>query len=137
MTERELKKLSRRDLLEMLLALSKENEELRQKLVQAEEQLNSRNIMIENSGSLAEAALRLNGVFEAAQAACEQYVENMRFRKEQQAEINELITQQEKIPESQRKVQYQELRMERVRMGRRVKQQKAVYMKEAEKRTQE
>ena len=34
--------------------------------------------MIENAGSLAEAALKLNDVFEAADRAAQQYLENVR-----------------------------------------------------------
>ena len=37
-------------------------------------QLESRQLQITEAGSIAEAALRLNGVFEAAQAAADQYV---------------------------------------------------------------
>lgn len=84
MTAKELKKLRRSDLLEMLLALRKENDQLRKQLEQAQKQLEDRKIEIENSGSLAEAVLRLNGIFEAAQAACEHYEENVRQRMEQQ-----------------------------------------------------
>ena len=84
MTERELRRLRRTDLLEMLLALRKENDQLRQQLEQATKELENRRIQVDASGSLAEAALRLNGVFEAAQAACEQYAENVRLRMEQQ-----------------------------------------------------
>ena len=80
MTERELKRLSRADLLAMMLSLSKENAQLRQQLEQMEQQLSNRTIAIQESGSLAEASLRLNGIFEAAQAACEQYTENIRER---------------------------------------------------------
>lgn len=82
MTEKELKKLRRADLLEMMLTLSRENEDLRSQLEQANKQLNERTIAIENAGSLAEAALRLNGIFEAAQAACDQYTQNIRQRSE-------------------------------------------------------
>lgn len=78
MTDRELRKLSRADLLEMLLKESKENEKLRTQLEQAKEQLASRKIEIDTAGSIAEAALRLNGVFEAAEQAAAQYVENVR-----------------------------------------------------------
>lgn len=88
MTERELKKLSRADLIEMLLVLSKENAQLRSTLALAEEQLADRIIKTESVGSLAEAALALNGVFEAAQAASEQYLYNIRLRSEQQNQIN-------------------------------------------------
>lgn len=77
MTAKELRKLSRADLLEMLLAVSKENTELRQQLKEAREQLEDRTLKIENAGTLAEAALQLSGIFEAAQAACQQYQENI------------------------------------------------------------
>ena len=66
MTELELKHLRRADLVEILLDLSKENEILRAQLERARTQLADRTIAVENAGSLAEAALRLNGVFEAA-----------------------------------------------------------------------
>ncbi len=80
MTSKDLKRLSRRDLLEMLLELSKENEQLRQEVKELQKQLDDRCIAIENCGSLAEAALQLNGVFQAAQAACDQYIENIKFQ---------------------------------------------------------
>ena len=38
----------------------------------------SRRIELEEAGSIAEASLRLNGVFEAAQKAADQYLENLR-----------------------------------------------------------
>ena len=38
----------------------------------------SRRIELEEAGSIAEASLRLNGVFEAAQQAADQYLENLR-----------------------------------------------------------
>ena len=80
MTQKELKRLSRSDLLEMLLDLTKENEKLRKDNKHLCTQLNDRNIAIENCGSLAEAALQLNGIFQAAEAACAQYTENIHAR---------------------------------------------------------
>ena len=80
MDPKKLKQLSRSDLLEMLLNLSKENEQLRQELQQATSKLEDRTIAAEKSGSLAEAALKLNGVFQAAQAACDQYRWNIQTR---------------------------------------------------------
>lgn len=78
MTERELKKLSRTELLELLLEARRENEQLKEQLQKANELNESRMIKLENVGSIAEAALVLNGVFEAAQRAAEQYLENVR-----------------------------------------------------------
>ena len=83
MTPKELKRLSRRDLLEMLLELSKENEQLQAENEILKNRLESRRIEIENCGSIAQAALRLNGVFEAAQQACRQYIENIRLRSQE------------------------------------------------------
>lgn len=80
MTDRELRRLSRSELLEILIALSKENEELQERLAEMQARLDDKAIAIEQCGSVAEAALRLNGVFEAAQKACEQYIANMKAR---------------------------------------------------------
>lgn len=85
MTDKVLSKLSRKELLELLVAQSKENDTLRSALQEAQEQLDSRDIMLEEAGSIAEASLRINRVFEAAQEAAEQYLENAR-RLSQQAE---------------------------------------------------
>lgn len=77
MTDKELKRLSRGELLEMLIQQSKELERLRKRLDAAESALQNREIAITNAGSIAEAALQLNGVFTAAQDACQQYMENI------------------------------------------------------------
>lgn len=78
MTERELRKMSRTELLELLLDERRENEVLREKLKKALTALSDRQIALTEAGSIAEAALRINGVFEAAQAAADQYLENVR-----------------------------------------------------------
>lgn len=80
MTEKELRRLSRMDLLEMLLEQSKEVERLQTELETVKKQLNDRRIMEQEAGSIAEAALRLNKVFEAAQQAADQYLENIRIQ---------------------------------------------------------
>jgi len=77
--EKELKKMSRSELLEILIAQAEENKELKIRLQRAEKLLGERKIALENAGSIAEAALKLNGVFEAAEEAAKQYLENVRF----------------------------------------------------------
>lgn len=74
---KELRKLSRAELLELLIGQARENLELKDQLQQAMTELESRQLAVSQSGSIAEAALRLNGVFEAAQAAIDQYRENV------------------------------------------------------------
>ena len=78
MTDKELRRLSRAELLEMLLAQMEENERLKQKLKKVQAALANRRIDIEEAGTMAEAALKLNGVFEAADRAARQYLENIR-----------------------------------------------------------
>lgn len=90
MTEKELRRLSRADLLEMLIEQSAELHKVRKKCRLLEQKMESRQIAIDEAGSIAEAALRINGVFEAAQASCEQYMENIRALSERQ----EMICQQ-------------------------------------------
>ena len=80
MTDKELRKLRRGELLEMLLEQTKENERLKKQLADLKAQLENREIILKRSGSIAEAALKLNGVFEAAQKAADQYLENIKSR---------------------------------------------------------
>ena len=82
MTEKELRRLSRMDLLEMLLEQSREVERLQKELETVKNQLGDRRIMEQEAGSIAEASLKLNKVFEAAQQAADQYLENIRLRSE-------------------------------------------------------
>lgn len=80
MNKKDLRRLGRRDLLEMLLDLTKENEQLRKINKQLEEAIEDRTITQLKAGSLAEAALQLNGVFKAAQDAADQYLYNTQKR---------------------------------------------------------
>ena len=82
MTDKELRRLSRSELLEMLIAQTEENRQLKIRLERAEAQLRDRRIAVEKAGSLAEAALQLNRVFEAADKAAQQYLENVRLMSE-------------------------------------------------------
>lgn len=84
MTKQELQKLSRLDLIEMLLEATRENENLHNALDETRARLDARESTMKTSGTMAEATLRLNGVLEAAQAAADQYLENLRMRDEQQ-----------------------------------------------------
>lgn len=62
----------------MLLSQMEENRALSQKLQEAEAKLAEREITIAEAGTLAEAALKLNGVFAAADMAAKQYLENVK-----------------------------------------------------------
>lgn len=78
MDAKEFSHLSKADLLELMLEMSKENDALKKRLKIYEKVVEDNRIQIEESGSIAEAALKINGVFEAAQAAADQYLDNIR-----------------------------------------------------------
>lgn len=84
MTKQELQKLTRLDLIELLLQATLENEQLHRDLEEAKARLESREITTRETGNMAETTLRLNGVVEAAQAAADQYLENIRMRNDNQ-----------------------------------------------------
>ena len=78
MREKDLHKLNRTELLELLLEQSKEIERLRKELETANKQLESKKIAISESGSIAEAAMRLTNIFAEAQKAADLYVSNIK-----------------------------------------------------------
>ena len=78
MNEKELKRLNRKQLLELLLLQIERADKLEEQLKQAEAKLESRELSQQQAGSIAEAALKLSGVFEAAQAAADLYLENVK-----------------------------------------------------------
>ena len=91
MTDKELRKLSRSDLLELLISQTEENQALKTRVAQLEDQLNDRRIAVAEAGSIAEASLKLNGVFAAAEEAARQYLENIqRIQQEQEASSQSL-----------------------------------------------
>jgi len=88
MKEKDLKRLSRVDLLEMLVDQSEELELLRERVQVLEALLEQKELAINEAGSIAEAALQLNGVFEAAEAACAQYIDNIRRLSDRQEAVS-------------------------------------------------
>ena len=73
-----IKKKSRRELLEILVLQSKKIDELENELADAIRNLNDKQIIIKESGSIAEASLKLNKIFEIAQSAADQYLDNVK-----------------------------------------------------------
>lgn len=86
MTEKELKRLSRAELLELLLVQTKETERLQKKLERVEALLSDRNLQVQKAGDLAHAVLEINGVMASAQAAAQQYLDNI-IRMEQETKL--------------------------------------------------
>ena len=80
MTEKELKKLNRYQLLELLVVQTARADELQKQLDQAQSQLDSKEIDMVAIGSIAEASVQVGGLFEAAQNTVEIYLQSARKR---------------------------------------------------------
>lgn len=100
MTDKELKKLNRKELLEMLIQQGEQVASLQKELRAAEASLEDRSVKMKNAGTMAEAALSMNGVYEAADNAAREYLENIkRCNEQQQAEYDRIVRSAEKRAE--------------------------------------
>lgn len=77
MTEKELKKLNRYQLLELIILQTEQITDLEKQLEDTRQLLNNQQIQVSQVGSIAEAALQLSGIFEAAQTAADTYLANI------------------------------------------------------------
>ena len=82
MKKKELKKLKRTELLEVMITQSKEIDRLREELRKTQDALNERNLRLQNCGSIAEAAMEIYEVVERTQKAAELYLENVKRKAE-------------------------------------------------------
>lgn len=80
LTEKDLRKLNRYQLLELLVVQTERADKLQRKLDSAEQQLNDHDLKLTALGSIAEASLQLSGVFQAAQDAADQYLNEAKKR---------------------------------------------------------
>ena len=78
MVKNDLQKLKRAELLQILYEQSRRIDELEEALAEANRKPEDRRVIIENAGSLADAVVKINQVTEAALAAAEQYIYNLR-----------------------------------------------------------
>lgn len=114
MTEKELRHLSRKELLEILIDQTKEITSLRDTVQKLENELTERRITIAESGSLAEASLKLNGLFADADKAAKQYLENAGLIEEEAREkADEIVAEAEEIRNA--KIHEANLYMDRVK----------------------
>lgn len=76
MPDGDLKKLSRLELIDIIGEMQKRLEEAESETEKLRAEAKKRELRIASSGSIAEAALKVNGVFDAAQSAAEQYLQS-------------------------------------------------------------
>jgi len=73
-----IRKMNRKELLELLMIQSKKIDGLEEELDKVNKLLDSKKIILKEAGSIADASLKLNKVFEVAQQAADQYLDNIK-----------------------------------------------------------
>ena len=77
MADRELRRMHRAELIEIIYALKQSEDQLKAQNAALTAQLQDRQLRLEKAGSIAQAALELNNVFAAAQAAADDYLHSV------------------------------------------------------------
>ena len=130
MTDKELRKLSRSDLLELLISQTEENQVLKSRVDQMQDQLLDRRIAVDKAGSIAEASLQLNGVFQAAEKAAQQYLENIQRMSEEQDTIGRNIREKATEEAEAIRADAEKIRQEADAYSRKVHEQADAYWKQ-------
>ena len=96
MTDKELKKLNRSELLEILLDQAQEIELLNEQINILKAKQQTREIKIQEAGNLAEAALQLTNVFQEAQKSADLYLVNSERISKEKTEAADLYEKEHK-----------------------------------------
>ena len=83
MISKELKRLNRRELVDIIYQLKKNEQENREKTEALEAELQDRRIRISEAGSVAEAAAEITQIFSAAQSTADLYLSEIAAMKEE------------------------------------------------------
>ena len=92
MTDKEFKRLSRSQLIEIIYQFQLKEEELTAENQRLKSELADKRLRMEKAGNLAEAVLEINNVMYAAQNAAQQYLDEIRnMRDETEAECRRML----------------------------------------------
>jgi len=83
MINKELRKLSRRELMDIIYQMKKNEQQLQEEIVSLQEALQEKRIRLSTAGSIAEAAASITNVFSAAQMTADLYLQEISCMKEE------------------------------------------------------
>ena len=94
MTDKEFKRLSRAQLIDIIYKLQLELDKVNEEKQELESKLADKRLRLQSSGNIAEAALEINDCFRSAQNAAEQYLNEIKaIREETEAERQRILAQ--------------------------------------------
>ena len=92
MTDKEFKRLSRAQLIEIIYQLQLQIDKLSEQTQELECELADKRLRLQSAGNIAEAALEINNCFRSAQDAAEQYLNEIKaIREETEAERQRIL----------------------------------------------
>lgn len=104
MISKELKKMSRRELVDIIYQLKKNEEQLQEKIACLEEELQDKRIKLSVAGSIAEAAMDITNLFHTAQRTADLYLHEIACMKaDAERECAQMIENTQKKVASQTK----------------------------------
>ena len=94
MTDKEFKRLSRAQLIDIIYQLQLQIDKLNEEKQELESELADKRLRLSNAGNIADAALDMNNCFRSAQDAAEQYLNEIKtLREEAEAECQRILAQ--------------------------------------------
>ena len=94
MTDKEFKRLSRAQLIEIIYQLQLQIDTLNEEKQGLESELADKRLRLSSAGNIADAALEINDCFRSAQNAAEQYLNEIKaIREDTEAERERILTQ--------------------------------------------
>jgi cell division septum initiation protein DivIVA len=92
MTDKEFKRLSRAELIDIIYQLQLQIDKLNEEKQVLESELKDKRLRLQSAGNIAEAALEINNCFRTAQNAAEQYLNEIKsLREETEAESQRIL----------------------------------------------
>ena len=82
MVSKELRKLNRRDLIDIIYQMKKNEQQMQEQIDALQAELEEKRFRLSQAGSIAEAALAVTNVFSAAQEAADVYLRQIASMKE-------------------------------------------------------
>lgn len=96
MAQKELRRMNRVELIEIIYALEQNEEELKQENQELRKKLEERKVVVENAGFIAEAVAGLNHIFDTAQRTADDYLASVAAVKEEAEREAERIVNEAK-----------------------------------------
>ena len=94
MTDKEFKRLSRAQLIEIIYQLQLQIDKLGEQTQELESELKDKRLRLQSAGNIADAALEINNCFRSAQNAAEQYLNEIKaIREETEAERQRILSE--------------------------------------------